>query len=114
MVDFKQEFGKKLKEYRKLAGLTQEQFVEKLNIAVPTLSGFETGKTFPSYPVLCKIIDVLGVTPDTLFTYGMFSDELKDKEQHKLLLKLFNGLDKHHKIIALELIKTLQENQKVN
>lgn len=74
-MDIKKEFGKNVKTYRLNAGLSQENLAEKADITTQTLSGIENGYGFPSYPVLCKIIDALNVAPVNLFiiTYNEIS-----------------------------------------
>ena len=111
-MDFRKDFGLKLREYRAMKGLTQEQLVAKINIAVPTLSGFENGKAFPSYPVLCKIIEALDTTPESLFTFGSYSKSLADKEQELKIIELFSALNKHNRVLALQLLQCLINNQK--
>ena len=41
------EIGKKLHQLRKLAGMTQEQLAEKLNVSRQTISKWEAGTTMP-------------------------------------------------------------------
>ena len=67
MIDLKKEFGKRVRQYRKTMGLSQMKFAEKADITFQTLSSIEHGITFPSYPILMKIIETLNVPIVKLF-----------------------------------------------
>lgn len=86
--------GKRIQKLRKIKGFSQDTFAEKINIATTTLSSIETGKAFMTSQTLEKIVDVLGVTPQELFT---FSDNLSHDDK-------YNYIKKH-----IELIKNDKE-----
>ncbi|DAA81544.1 TPA: transcriptional regulator [Candidatus Gastranaerophilales bacterium HUM_3] len=69
MINLKKEFGKRVRQYRKAMGLSQMKFAEKADITFQTLSSIERGITFPSYPILIKIIETLNVPIVKLFCY---------------------------------------------
>ena len=50
--EIKKKFGEKVKMYRNLAKLTQEQLAEKCGCSPQTISGTETGYSFPSSNIL--------------------------------------------------------------
>lgn len=57
----KDEFGKRLKESRKIAGYTQRQVADKLNMTQQQYSRFENGKFELNYEQIifvCKLFDV--------------------------------------------------------
>lgn len=59
--DLKKIFGAKVKYYRKLAQLTQEQLAEKVGLSTHTVSYIERGKNLISMtklPVLCSALDI--------------------------------------------------------
>ena len=62
MVDF----GQRLKELRKSAGLTQQQLAERLWVTKTTVSYYEQSVRAPSPEVLVKIAGVFHVTTDYL------------------------------------------------
>lgn len=51
--------GDKIRQLRKLKGLTQEQLAEQIGIDNKHLSRIEIGKHFPTYYVLKKLAQVL-------------------------------------------------------
>ena len=63
----KEFIGKKFKEYRKKANLTQEALAEKIGIATRTLCGIEIGKNFFTADTFEKILEILEITPQDLF-----------------------------------------------
>lgn len=62
--------GKRIKELRKQANYTQEQFSEIIGIDTTTLSGIECGRHFPSITTLEKIAQILKVDLQALFVFN--------------------------------------------
>lgn len=58
--------GRRIRKYRKLAGLSQEALAEKVWISTTHMSHIETGSTKLSLPVLVDIAAVLDVRTDDL------------------------------------------------
>lgn len=79
--------GKRIKQYRKLRGLTQDQLAEKIGVSTGYLSGIERGCSFPRFENLIQIMNVIEASPDQIFvdvvekTYetrvSILSDELE-------------------------------------
>jgi len=61
--------GKRIKELRKKAGYTQEQFSELIDIEASSLSGIESGRHYPSMLTLERIANVLNLKFKTLFEF---------------------------------------------
>jgi transcriptional regulator with XRE-family HTH domain len=59
-------FSQRLRELRKAHGLSLAQLGEKIGLAKQTLSHFELGKAYPSYPVLEKMADLFECPVDYL------------------------------------------------
>lgn len=55
-----------LKTAREMAGLTQTEAAEALEISVYSLQNYEKGKTYPDVPVLRRIEDLYGISYDRL------------------------------------------------
>ncbi len=62
----KAELGKKVREARKKAGLTQEVLAEKAEVGVMYLGEIERGVKMPSMKVFIKIIEALDISADYL------------------------------------------------
>ena len=93
MIDLKKEFGKRVRQYRKTMGLSQMKFAEKADITFQTLSSIERGITFPSYPILMKIIETLNVPIVKLFCYDEETVTVKDTEVFNYTVELLEQLD---------------------
>ena len=64
--DAEMELGKRLKEYRARAGMTQDELAEKLFVSRQTISSWENDKSYPDIHSLLMLGDVFGVSLDTL------------------------------------------------
>ena len=72
MVDF----GKRLKELRLQAGLTQKQLAEQIGVTKSVVSYYELQERYPSPDVLIKLAGVFHVTSD--FLLGMDNQQMLD------------------------------------
>lgn len=61
------EIGKKIRQLRQKAGLTQEQLAEKLGIGAQSVSKWENATTMPDISSLPLLAEVFGITIDDLF-----------------------------------------------
>lgn len=68
--EIKKLFGKKVKYYRELRGLTQETLAEIIEINVNSMSYIERGINFIKADTLDKICKALKVTPKQLFDFN--------------------------------------------
>ena len=86
--EFKFNFGKRLKAFRKTTGLNQTDFSAKVGIARDTLSRYERGEISPSVEVLASIVSTLG--PGVSADYLLF--EKPESTTCNNLLKNFKSL----------------------
>ena len=61
------ELGKKIKQLRFKAGLTQEQLAEKIGIGAQSVSKWENEVAMPDITTLPLLAEIFGVTIDDLF-----------------------------------------------
>ena len=80
-MDNKKLLGKRIKELRKEAGLTQEKLAELIDIETTSLSGIESGRHFPSLPTIEKIANKLNVELKILFDFNHLKSIDKMKEE---------------------------------
>ena len=59
--------GKRLKEAREHAGLTQEELAKKIGITGSAITNYEKETSHPKEPVLYALINVLKIEPNFLF-----------------------------------------------
>jgi len=91
MENNKKLLGKRIKELRKSANLTQEKLAEMIGIETTSLSGIESGRHFPSMVTLEKIANILNVEIKALFDFQNFVSETEMKE------KITSNIDKINK-----------------
>lgn len=93
-------FGEKVREARKQAGLSQEEFAKAIGVSLRTITNYETNGVYPKkreiYP---KIAEVLGVDVNYLMTESdAFITEANEKygsrgaRQAKELMEEVTGL----------------------
>jgi len=89
--------GGRIKELRKMRGLTQEQLSQKIGIDPKSLSRIEVGGSFPSFETLDKLANVLQVELVGFFEFDnkpknaralrrVISELIKDASEEKLRL----------------------------
>lgn len=82
-----EDIGKKIKQYRKLANLTQKQLAQKCGYATGTIQQYELGKRSPRYPQLLDIADALNVPVSALLESNWTEScekEFSRKEKRRL------------------------------
>lgn len=84
--------NEQIREYRKKAGLTQEQVANYLGISTPAVNKWESGSTFPDITLLAPLARLLKIDLNTLFTFheslskeeiGRFCNEVGEEVQSK-------------------------------
>lgn len=65
--DIDKNFGKILRDFRIKNKLTQEQLSEKLGISLKYISRIENGNNGVKTQTLINYMNILGITPNTLF-----------------------------------------------
>ena len=58
--------GNNLRKLRKMAGLTQKDIADMLNIHTSTVTKYERDDREPDLDTLCRLADVLEITVDEL------------------------------------------------
>ena len=105
MKTTKELLGSRIKELRKLKGLSQEKLSEKVGIDPKHLSRIEVGRGFPSLDTLERIANVLNVELKDFFEFAHKAKspkELKDalssllkeadEEKLRLLIKVVRAI----------------------
>ena len=102
-------FGDNIKKYRNRLGLTQEKLAELCECSSQTISGTETGYSFPSSKVLFKLAENLHVPLTYLFNFGE-DPVISNKEEEATIIKYFSELDLTQKKLVIRLIKAINED----
>lgn len=88
-------FADRLKRLRRGAGLTQAQLAQQLGIKASTISAYETGARYPSFPILVEISRIFYTSTD--FLLGVKNDTVVD----------FSNVPEHLQKAIIGMIKSL-------
>lgn len=89
--DFKKNFGKRVKYYRGLLGLSQERLAELVGISSNTVGYIERGKNSISMAKLPALCSALQVEPYQLFLNDEFVSDINKIDQIHILLERLNS-----------------------
>lgn len=76
-TDIDKIFGKILRDFRVKSGFTQEQISEKLGISLKYISRIENGYNGIKTQTLIKYMNILGITPNTLYKEFITNTEVQ-------------------------------------
>ena len=99
-------FGMILKKYRRNLGYTQSELSEKLGISEKYVSRIETGIGGISKETLTKYMNILGISPNTM--YKEFINNPKIKHEIEISEQITTLTEDKLQII-LEMIKMLKD-----
>lgn len=97
--------GEKIYQLRKMSGMTQEQFAEKLNVSRQTISKWESGSTSPDLESIVKLSKMFHVSLDDLLMEGDVNVTNKNEEQ--ITLEDLMKINLHNRKMTLLLISGL-------
>ncbi len=70
----------KIRELRKMRGLTQDQLASKLNVSPQAVSNWEMAASYPDMTLIPAIAAFFKVSLDTLFNYN--AEEIEDRIEY--------------------------------
>lgn len=97
--------GARIREVRKLRGLTQERLSEKVGVEPKQVSRIESGKSSPSTETLESIARELQVEMKALFDF----QHLQDDDIEVQVVRLLKMMDIRTRRLAYRLMQTLVE-----
>ena len=103
MVNIKNLFGRKIKEYRKKKNLTQAQLAELVIVDDKHISCIESGKNFPSPDLIERLATSLDVEPKDLFEFYYLQD-LEDLKSD--IIKMLDKLNNDEVALAHKYVRT--------
>lgn len=104
MQTAKELLGMRIKEVRKLRGLSQERLAEKVGVDPKQISRIEGGKSAPSFETLESIATHLQVEMKDLLDFQHHKGEECIEDQALRLLLL---MDEKTKLVAIRILRTL-------
>lgn len=108
ILAYKKEIGNRIKQIRqRIFGENQTKVSKRLNIPQSHFSNIENGNTFPTIPLLSKIINISNVNWAWLMTgQGPMTDEENDSQVRKSLKEQISELEE-----KLEEVQSTKEKQ---
>lgn len=114
-------FSNVLRSLRLKAGLNQEELGKKLGLAKSTISMYENGTREPSLEILEAIADIFNVDMNTLTDSKVsaelsdelqeYLEELKNREEMRMLFSLAKGATKEDVMQAVKIIEALKKDE---
>ena len=104
MQTAKELLGMRIREVRKLRGLSQERLAEKVGVEPKQISRIEGGKSAPSLDTLEAIAKNLQVEMKDLLDFQHLVAEERIEDQAVRLLGL---MDNESKLLAIRLLRTI-------
>lgn len=105
-------FNERIKELRlEQPDSSQKKLGEQVGCGGTTISSYETGRTRPTFEVLCKISETLNVSTDYLLGRTDVRDMPIFTPEHKALFEIFNELNKNNQDTVLSQAKFLHFQQ---
>lgn len=101
--------GKRLKEYRVAAQLTQEKVAEAANITTVYLSRIENGKVTPTLDTLDTICMVINADLGVVISGCQYNQK---HYGHDVVLELFQACAPEVKPVAMKILKELSSIKK--
>ncbi len=109
--------GKNLAFFRNMAGLTQQQVAEQLNLNRTTYTKYETGVSEPSFDTLKKIASIFDIDVATLIqdddaaaVSDITQDEYEISPEERLMLRRYKHLSMEKRGEVVSFINDLSEN----
>ena len=112
----------KIKEFRKAAGLTQEELGAKVGASPVSISFYERGIQSPDVEMLKKLADALCISVDALIDHNQseyddeweFRDKMRNNPNYRLLFKLAKTSKPEHLRAAVAVLQSFKGDQNVD
>lgn len=93
-------FGERLKEFRMLRGISQEELGKRFGVSKQTVSNWENENATPSLDMFQNLVEFFNTTPNRMLGYesyvGLDVTELTETEISHIMM-LIDDLKAHHK-----------------
>lgn len=101
--------GKRLKETRLIAGLTQKELGERIGISASSIANYETGISHPKEPLLYALMNTLKIEPNFLFqdcVESISNNSIYVSFEEFTRIKKYRALDKRGREIVDIILET--------
>ena len=97
------EFGKRLKQLRKLNRMTQEKLAEELSVSVDSISKYENGRVALGHDHIMKLCVLFRVSAD-YFYFGIHKS-IENEQWEDKIFSIIKEKEENEKQKAYEIIK---------
>lgn len=108
LYDDKEFLGKKIKQLRVNAKLSQAELSEKIGMTEKNLSNIERGLQVPALNSFLKMLDILNVS---LSEFGVSAEDTKNQNRDELIKEIYLASPNEIKAY-LNIIKTIKDIKK--
>lgn len=115
-MDFGKQLGKRIKQIRKAARLTQERLAEKTGLSVEYISRLERGMSQPSFKTLEALAKSLNVNAKDFFDFKgavLFQDREKEVKQKREYIDAISSelqeMEARELIVVYNVLKGLKD-----
>lgn len=106
------QLGKRIKQHRMKAKITQEALADQIDVATSTIAHAEAGTSKPSLPLLIKIANALNVTLEQLLCDNLTAAEVYIEKDIAELLEDCSAKEKKIiKDVIVAVKETLRKHQ---
>ena len=102
-------FADNLRTYRQLAHMTQADLAEAADTTRSTINNYESAKSEPSFELLCRFSEVLGVEITDLVTrhavIPAYIRKVQVTDDESALLQVFREADPVYQSVALDILR---------
>lgn len=102
---FKKAIGERIKNYRKLKELTQEQLAEAMDFNTKSISLLENGHNYIALNKVPKLCNALDIQPYQLFVFD--KRNIKTQNTQNDIIELLNTMDNQKLKLAYKLLYEL-------
>ncbi len=99
--------GKLIKEYRNLAGITQFELAEIIDIDERQMGKIERGVHYPSVPTFLKLIKVLNIDIGKLYCHLPVSEPAKLSPSQNKLIKFARTASENDITLACKILEVV-------
>ena len=103
-------FGKNLRTYRMMAGLTQEYLAKSAGVTRNAIANYESGRSEPNFEQLCVFSRTLGVEVSDLITehleYPQYVHRMQVTDDESALLQAYRDADPVYRNVVLDILRS--------
>lgn len=100
-------FGKRVQNLRTNAGLSMEQFAEKLHVSKSRVNMWENGGIIPRRDMLVKVAEYFGVSTDFLLDSGQQGKEPEADKEVQIIQRGLKEMNTEQHKKALKILSTV-------